>query len=205
MILLSISIIVICCLYLLLSYGNVPENVRPNVVIFLIDALRADRLSVYGYPKSTCPNMEQLAQEGVVFQSTYACAPWTLPSIVSLMTSRFPSDHGVVADSQRLKKGDQVLAKQMKTLDYQTAAFFQNPYAGQISGLHQGYDKVEMISRKFQDFEKITRWIENQKSMPFYLYIHIVNPHGPWRTTKNALAKFGSISRQDKKNIQRSI
>jgi hypothetical protein len=53
-----------------------PQNTRINVVIFLIDALRADRLGVYGYDKPTSPEIDDLASEAVLFTQAYAAAPW---------------------------------------------------------------------------------------------------------------------------------
>ena len=66
-------------------YRSVP------VVIYLVDSLRADRLGFYGYTeRPTSPNLDELAKESVVFEQAHATAPWTLPSVASLITSVFP-------------------------------------------------------------------------------------------------------------------
>ena len=73
-----------------------------NIVIYLIDTLRADRVGIYGYNRPTTPRIDALAASAVVFERAYAPAPWTLPSVASLMTSAFPCEHGVVVDGQKI-------------------------------------------------------------------------------------------------------
>ena len=67
------------------------EPARPAadvpVIIYVVDTLRADQLGLYGHPRPTSPNIDALAAESVVFDQAYAAAPWTLPSVVSLITS----------------------------------------------------------------------------------------------------------------------
>lgn len=66
----------------------------PNVLILVIDTLRADHLSAYGYPRETSPNFDRLASQGVLFENAISAASWTLPSHASLVTGRYPSEHG---------------------------------------------------------------------------------------------------------------
>ena len=65
----------------------------PNLIIIGIDTLRADRLGCYGYEKNTSPNIDRLADEGVIFLRNYSQAPWTMPSFASIMTSLYPRTH----------------------------------------------------------------------------------------------------------------
>lgn len=67
----------------------------PNVLVIVVDTLRADHLSLYGYPRPTSPNIDQLAAQGVTFQNAIATSSWSLPSHVSLLTGRYVSEHGV--------------------------------------------------------------------------------------------------------------
>src|SRR5690606_4344222 len=68
----------------------------PNVMIFLIDTLRPDHLSCYGYQRETSPNIDAFAAENVRFTHMIAQASWTRPSVASLLTSTYPSVHGAV-------------------------------------------------------------------------------------------------------------
>jgi arylsulfatase A-like enzyme len=67
----------------------------PNVLVIVIDTLRADHVSAYGYPRSTTPNLDRLAQQGVLFENAISPSSWSLPSHVSLVTGRYLHDHKV--------------------------------------------------------------------------------------------------------------
>ncbi|MFQ5805213.1 MAG: sulfatase [Phycisphaerae bacterium] len=161
--------------------GNTePQPERANVVIFLIDALRADRLGVYGYDRRpTSPRIDALAREAVVFEQAYAPAPWTLPTLVSLMTSTFPCEHRTVHDRSRLSDSLVPLAERLKRLNYTTLGLFASPYAGPDYGMHRGYDQLKPSRRN--DGEKVRRLLDRHSATPFFLYIHNTEPRTPHR------------------------
>src|SRR3972149_8626805 len=74
--------------------GTDAPRSQPNIVLITIDTLRADHLGSYGYPRPSSPSIDQLAESGVVFERALAAAPWTLPSMASLHTSLYPTEHG---------------------------------------------------------------------------------------------------------------
>ena len=74
---------------------NSQSTGRPNIVLYVVDALRPDRLGAYGYTKGTSPFLDRLAEQGIVFRNCYAAASWTKPAIASLFTSLYPQTHGV--------------------------------------------------------------------------------------------------------------
>ncbi|MEE8169552.1 MAG: sulfatase-like hydrolase/transferase, partial [Phycisphaerae bacterium] len=117
------------------------------VVLFLIDTLRADRLGLYGYDKPTSPNIDALAAESVVFDDASAPAPWTLPSVVSALTSTWLCEHNVLVDGQRINAALTPLAERLGALGYKSAALLRNPYSGAMSGLDRGYDVSRMIKQ----------------------------------------------------------
>lgn len=65
----------------------------PNVLVIVVDTLRADHVSFYGYSRPTTPNIDRIAREGVVFDNTISTAPWTMPSHASMVTGRYPHEH----------------------------------------------------------------------------------------------------------------
>jgi arylsulfatase A-like enzyme len=73
----------------------VPTADAPNVVVIVVDTLRADHLSTYGYPRKTSPNLDRIAEEGVLFENAISASSWTLPSHASLMTGCNVSRHGI--------------------------------------------------------------------------------------------------------------
>ncbi len=172
---------------------------RPNVVIFVIDTLRADRLGVYGYPEPTSPNLDALASECVVFSSCYAPAPWTLPSVVSLMTSTFPCEHGVVLDGQRVGDSLSSLAEWLSQVGYATASFYANPYAGPMSGLDRGFDQCSF--HKSTDGPILSEWLSTNGATPFFAYIHNIEPHDPFVAPERLVSQFGTVTEAQKRII----
>ncbi|MCA9244363.1 MAG: sulfatase [Phycisphaerales bacterium] len=158
-----------------------------DVVIVLIDTLRADHLGVYGYDRATSPNLEALATEAVVFENASSAAPWTLPSVVSLQLSKFVCEHSVYYDGQRIAAEAKPMAVQLQSVGYQTANFYRNPYAGAMSGLERGFDlcaspRTQMAGRE------ITAWLQTVPAdKRFYLYVHNTEPHDPWFAEKDEL------------------
>src|SRR5688572_2938937 len=72
-----------------------PARRRPNVVVVLIDTLRADHLPIYGYPRDTAPFLARLAAKSVVFSAAQSTSAWTAPATASLFTSLYPFQHHV--------------------------------------------------------------------------------------------------------------
>ena len=84
--------------------GRPPPERRPNVVIVLLDAVRADHLPLYGYPRDTAPFLTSLAARSVVFDRAYSSSAWTSPATASLFTSLHPFQHGVIWNIRRMRE-----------------------------------------------------------------------------------------------------
>ena len=98
------------------------DKQRPNIVFVLIDTLRADRLSCCGYRKRTSPNMDKLAESGLLFENAIVSAPWTLPSHASLFTGLLPSEHGATDENLYLRDDVPTLAELLSEMGYCTVA-----------------------------------------------------------------------------------
>lgn len=168
---------------------------RPNIVLFVIDTLRADRLGVYGYDKPTSPHIDALAKESVRFARADSPAPWTLPSIVSMMTSTYPIEHRVVASGQAVDPSLPVLASYLKGLGYTTTSFYANEFAGDSTGMTRGFDRAELVHHTGKS--RMASFLEARSdSAPFFLYIHNVEPHNPFelRVSEQYIEPFGAVS-----------
>ncbi len=152
---------------------------RPNVVIFLVDTLRADAVGSYGSTTGVTPTMDDLARHGVVFEQAVAPAPWTLPSVVSLMLSQFVPQHRVARDGQKISQNATTLAQRLRGKGYRTVSFFVNPYAGPFSGLDRGFDTC--VLKNSVDGAVVSDWIGRHGDGPFFMYIHTIEPHDPFR------------------------
>jgi arylsulfatase A-like enzyme len=102
----------------------------PNILFIVIDTLRADHVSSYGYERSTSPNIDNLAKQGALFEKAFSTAPYTAPAHASLLTGRYPHDHGVqwvtrkpIFDGRYL-----TLPEALRARGYRTAAFSANRF-----------------------------------------------------------------------------
>ena len=169
---------------------------KVNVVMFLIDTLRADRVGCYGYDKPTSPALDALAAEGVKFTRAQASAPWTCPSIPSIFTSTFLCEHGVTTELKRLSPNIKTLAERFKQLDYHTASYFINTFAGPTTGMDRGFDiaVLQPRGRFFVDGEITDEWAQQRPAdKPFFLYVHNIEPHNPFRAPAELIPLFGNV------------
>lgn len=101
-------------------------NHAPNVLVIIVDALRADHLSTYGYGRTTSPYMTELAGRGVLFQNAITTAPWTLPAHASILTGHLPHETGADRPDGYLDPSLPTLAEVFRARGYRTAAFSAN-------------------------------------------------------------------------------
>lgn len=172
-------------------WGDPAVRERPrarfNVVIILEDALRADHLGCYGYASAVTPITDRLAGEGILFETAISQAATTRPSCPSILTSLYPSATGVWSFQDSLDDRFLTLAEVLRNQGFLTAAYIQNINAGAASGLHQGfgeycdqrsivgYDSARLIP------EIVGRWLRDNADQNFFLYLHLIDPHGPYR------------------------
>lgn len=165
-------------------YGRPPQPLR--VMIILEDALRADRLSLYGYDKKTSPFKEELLQsQGAIFMRARSQDNVTRTSLPSLMTSLLPSVTGVWGFADMLRPEFLTVAEVMRQQGFATGSFVQNSNAGPASGLHQGFDSTDDVAVRgttetLLDGEPLWKWLRAHKDRNTFVYLHIVDPHGPY-------------------------
>lgn len=118
----------------------------PNIVFILVDALRQDRVSCFGYARDTTPNVDRLAHSGLRFTNTYAHGNRTIISMPALFTSLYPAltgAYGVQDEMSPLPEARTTLAELCRDAGYTTFAMMSNPYLKRPFGLTQGFDRVE--------------------------------------------------------------
>ena len=168
----------------------VPAKVR-HVVVILVDAMRADRLGVYG-GKAGTPVMDGLARDGTVFANACAQAPSTRPSVSSLMTGLYPSQHGIVDRIVNVEHGVvtvagldgsvRLLAEAFSDAGFTTAAFLGgNANVKPVFGLTRGFQHVDWRPTTdgkvlVQDFEA---WVGAGQEGPTFCYLHFMDVHHP--------------------------
>lgn len=164
-----------------------------NVVIFLIDTLRADHVSAYGYGKPTSPTLDALARDGVRFSHAQAPAPWTCPSVPSLMTSTFLCEHRITSELKTLSPDIKTMAERFKQIDYHTASFYVNIFAGPTTGMDRGFEicRENPNGRFYIDGGVIDQWAAEKPDGPFFLYVHNIEPHNPFNAPDRLTLMFG--------------
>ena len=168
---------------------------KQNVIVILIDTLRADHLSLNGYPRDTSPVLDEFAKNNLNCKWAISAAPWTPTSVASLFTGVYPSTHGMIPPNSREKAANnsvrlasqwQTLAETYKDNGYYTAAFSPNPWIKELFGFTQGFDLFALKERADAQFvtnkgkEIIKKWQEASSDKPFFLYLHYLDPHDPY-------------------------
>lgn len=188
---------------LLLATSNVAAAERPNVVIIGIDTLRADHLGCYGYPRPTSPRIDALSREGVLFAHAIAQAPWTLPSFASMFTGLLPSNHGAGEGLQLddalfvfttpvppLSPNHRTLATILQEAGYATGSFVSNGFVGSAVGLRQGFTDGAELPNAAAAVTLAVDWLQLRETDPFFLFVHIVDPHAPFEPSPEDAAPF---------------
>jgi arylsulfatase A-like enzyme len=165
------------------------EKPPPNVILYVIDTLRRNHLGCYGYDRNTSPNIDGFAQRGVFFESAYAQDSWTKPSIATMLTSRYPKDHGAVGVEDRLSSELTTLPELLRDAGYYTVAFVAAGAVG-IPGLNfeQGFDQFVAMTEDHHDsltsvaevMSRLFPWIKRNRDKSFFLYVHLMDPHSPY-------------------------
>ncbi|MGD8607344.1 MAG: sulfatase-like hydrolase/transferase [Myxococcales bacterium] len=120
-----------------------------NVLFIVVDTLRADRLSLYGYDQASTPNLERFAEDAIRFDQAFSNASWTRPSFASILTGRLPSSHGVMAKSDALPDSLTTLPEAMKQGGYRTAGYATNFNVAPYFNFHQGFDEYFYLEPEF--------------------------------------------------------
>ena len=190
----------ICLILLSIGCDRAPSepsaaSTSPNVLLVLIDTLRADKLGCYGSDLGLTPNIDQLAAQGCLFEKAYSHAPWTLPSVSSLLTSTYPVRHGA---GGRLgsPRGLTGLASDVRTMaecyadqGYDTGAIINVLFLSPKFGISRGFDDYDF--RPPREDQRVQRratevtdtaltWLKAQKKRsgrPFFYMVHYFDPH----------------------------
>lgn len=157
------------------------------VMMIMLDTTRADHLSAYGYHRDTTPNLRKLSDESVRFTRFYSNGAWTRPSVASIMTSRYRSQHNAEVIPGNLSEEHVTLAEMFKEAGYATAAFNGNQTVRTKYGFAQGFDHYEDIYEELdrdppasQLVRRARRWLEKNDNPRWFTWLFLVDPHDPY-------------------------
>jgi arylsulfatase A-like enzyme len=111
----------------------------PDVVLIVLDTVRAQNMSAYGYARETTPRFDALAREGALYLDATSPSTWSLASHASLFTGLFPSTHGAHFEHRFLDDGPPTLAETLEKAGYETITFTANAFISDTIGLTRGF------------------------------------------------------------------
>lgn len=180
-----------------------------NIILIVIDSLRADHLGCYGYHRDTSPEIDKLASEGIIFKNMLAQSSWTRPGTASILTGLYPRNHGANTREDRLVDKVDLLPEILEKHGYISYGFVANGNAGAGVGFNQGYKKFirfgekvrpsnpnihvrsDIINRRISEF--IQQLGPGQTSKNF-IYIHYADPHAPYIPKEKHFSRSNKIT-----------
>jgi len=155
---------------------------RPDILLYVVDTLRADRLSCYGGPAGISPALDELASDGVLFENVMAQSSWTKPSMVSVLSGMLTTEHGVRQREPRIPKQVTLVAEALRSAGYCTGALTANAYLVEAAGFDRGFDTFKYAhERSDSTTRRAVDWLgEVGNERPVFLWIHTIDPHAPY-------------------------
>jgi choline-sulfatase len=178
-----------------------------NILLITVDTLRADALGAYGNAAAATPLVDRLAANGVRFDNAHAHSVVTLPSHASILTGRLPLDHGIRDNAGfRLAPTDETLATVLKRQGFTTGAFISGFPLDSRFGLARGFDVYDdsfvdatprpaLLEQERAGTETVAaaaRWLRAQRGSRWLCWIHLYEPHFPYRPPQRFAARFAS-------------
>lgn len=157
-----------------------PED-GPNVLLILIDTLRADRLGAYGSTKGLTPALDRFAAEALVFEQCWSASSWTLPSVATIFTSAHGGEHLAWLDDRRLGRGLDTLAEVLRRTGRHTAAFTDGAYLSPFFGLDRGFSRYDARGGGVERVvERAREYLAALDGEPWFVLLHTYEVHAPY-------------------------
>ena len=178
-------------LALLLAGCGSPGPSRPNVVLVIIDTLRADRLGCYGYGRDTTPGLDSLAAEGMRWTRVQGQSSWTLPAVTTILTGLSPRAHGARLNARErtmwmASPGAATAITLLQDAGYRTLGLFNVVLLSERMGFHRGFHRFHCNRQGHgmagESVDRALGWLqaEAEGEEPFLLVLHLFDPHSPY-------------------------
>jgi arylsulfatase A-like enzyme len=179
---------------LMLLLAGCGRELPPNLLLITVDTLRPDRLACYGGPAGSGERLCAIFRDGTRYAWAFTPAPYTAPAVASLLTSAYPSVHGVTQSAASfLELGQESVAETLAGAGYTTAAFVSNPVLDRARNFGQGFgvydahmSRRELNRRGYVEREAhattdaVLAWAEVAAEEPWFVWVHYQDPHGPY-------------------------
>lgn len=185
------------------------DQPRPDILLITVDTLRADRLSSYDHSRQTTPFIDGLAERGLRFERAYSTTSWTAPAMVSMLSSTYPSQHGVVTGlvneeaevySQPIMPDDLLsLPGLLQAGGYRSFGLTANGHLSAELGFSRGFDQFRCVGFEWLDHVEavLADWRDDLNDGPaWFLWLHILDPHAPYMPREPWLTSFWPRTRE---------
>jgi arylsulfatase A-like enzyme len=187
------------------------DPTHPDVILLSIDTLRADHLGSYGYSFDTSPYLDSLAAKGTRFASTWAPAPWTLPSHTTMLTGLLPIHHGTIEDNLPVSPDVHLIQSAFHDAGYLTAGVTSTLFVSKKFGFDRGFDffydfgisdpHINNLSTVNAEnvFAEATDWVQKQPAgKPMFLFLHVYDVHYSYNAPAPWNEKFDRANEPDR-------
>jgi len=183
------------------SPSPTPVTEPVNVVLVVLDTMRADALGASLGARSVTPHLDALASQSTVFESTTATAPWTVPSHGTLFTGLYPHQHGAIHGTYRLEPDHVTVAEILAQAGYLTVGFTTNPWLNARGGLGRGFAEWHEVYKQAKGdddkggaraVESLGSWIAGRdRARPFFAFLNLIEAHLPYEPPIEILRRHG--------------
>jgi arylsulfatase len=195
--------------------SNAPADTTPRLLLLVtVDTLRADHLGAYGSDRELTPHLDALAGESLVFERVYAPTPFTVPSLVTLHTGRYPSELGMKSNLSEIPDEIPTLAEALRAGGWRTGAVVSNVVLQSRPDLARGFD---VFDDTMQQVESVRQWPEriaadttdaalevleawhvaaSESQEPLFLWVHYQDPHGPYTPPPGLRERYEALERE---------
>lgn len=174
-----------------------------GIVLVVIDCLRADHVSCFGYERPTTPTIDSLAHHGLTWRNAHSTSSWTKPSVASLLTGLYPCQHGVLRGVKRSKGRTELttdvlacerptVAEVLSSAGWRCAAFSNNVQLEEYTRFNRGFGTYVPIGGKADRLlEMLDAWLGENANVPFFVYLHFMESHWPYKPRRRHVQMFG--------------
>jgi arylsulfatase A-like enzyme len=188
------GVLILSIAYFVMEVSNSPSEDIPNynVILITVDAVRADHLGSYSYVKDTSPNIDRLAEKGLLFEDAISQASWTRPAIYSLMTGKYINHIGYVGFfEETFRDSDLTIPEILQEEGFFTMGFTNHPALAPETGIARGFDNYTYSSgyhdsleqgwlNDFEFWDVVLDGLNENHDKRFFMYAHILGAHGPY-------------------------
>jgi arylsulfatase A-like enzyme len=182
--------IVLCAATLASGCGKAAPD-RPDVVLVVVDSLRADHLDHLGYERATAAPLDAFRARATLFSNAWATSPMAVPSMASLFTGRYGVGHGARGGRPAIRAATPSLAETLAEHGWSTAALPHHVSIAKKLGFARGFARFDVSGGTAADSPDaagmlpwVREWLANAPEGPFFLYLHPMNVHSPYRVPR---------------------